>query len=102
MNPAIPRRKNGNWIHAVCPIPYVDENGKDIVGIISGAKMEGMAACDTNPLAAYGLQAVLLKNIEKHCANCSEKTLMDAKIFGDDTIYRISNIPARKQLENDF
>ena len=92
---------HGNWTHARCPVPYLDENGKDIVGIISGAKMEGLAACDTTNLGAYGLQAVLLKNIEKNCTNCSEKMLMDAKLYGDDAIYRISNLPQRAQLKND-
>lgn len=93
---------NGNWGHATCPTPYLDDNGKDIVGIISGTKMAGMPACDTTVLGAYGLQAVLLKNIEKNCTNCNEKIQMDAKLFGDDSIYRISNIPARTQLKNDL
>lgn len=93
---------HGNWSHAYCPTPYRDDNGKDIVGIISGTKMEGLPACDTTNQGAYGLQAVLLKNIEKNCTNCNEKTQMDAKLFGDDSIMRISNIPARTQLKNDL
>lgn len=94
--------ENGNWSHAICPTPYLDDNGKDIVGIISGTKMEGQPACDSTALGAYGLQAVLLKNIEKNCSNCNQKVQMDAKLFGDDTINRISNLSARKQLKNDL
>ncbi len=41
---------NNNWSHATCPTPYLDDNGNDIVGIISGAKMEGKAACDSHVL----------------------------------------------------
>ncbi|MBO9666235.1 MAG: hypothetical protein J7501_05425 [Bdellovibrio sp.] len=92
---------NNNWPHATCPTPYLDDNGKDIVGIISGVKMEGLPACDRGVMGAYGMQAVLLKNIEKNCASCSEKLKMDAKLFGDDGIYRISNLTARQQLKDD-
>ncbi len=94
--------EHGNWGHATCPTPYLDDNGKDIVGIISGTKMAGMPACDNQAIGAYGLQAVLLKNIEKNCSNCNQKVQMDAKLFGDDSIYRISNLAARKQLKNDL
>lgn len=91
-----------NWSHAQCPIPYRDENGKDIVGIISGAKMEGQAACDNTVLGSYGLQAVLLKNVEKHCDNCNEKLKQDGQLFGDDTIKRISNLRERERLRQDL
>lgn len=90
-----------NWSHARCPVPFLDDNGKDIVGIFSGAKMEGALACDETPLGAYGMQAVLLKNVEKYCTSCNEKTTMDAQLFGDDTINRMSSLPARQQLKND-
>lgn len=93
---------HGNWGHATCPTPYLDDNGKDIVGIISGTKMAGLPACDNTPIGAYGLQAVLLKNIEKNCTNCNQKVQMDAKLFGDDSVYRISNIQSRNQLKNDL
>ncbi len=92
---------SGNWGHAICPTPYLDDNGKDIVGIVSGTLMAGKPACDTTVLGAYGLQAILLKNVEKACSNCNEKTREDAQIFGDDTINRISNLSARKALKAD-
>jgi hypothetical protein len=94
--------QNGNWSHATCPTPYLDDNGKDIVGIISGTKMEGLPACDDTAIGAYGLQAVLLKNIQTNCANCNDKVIADAKLFGDDTINRISDLPSRSQLKNDL
>jgi hypothetical protein len=94
--------ENSNWFHENCPVPYLDENGHDIVGIISGTKMEGRPACDDQNLGAYGLQATLLKNVANACTNCTEKILTDAKIFGDDTVNRISNLAARKQLKDDL
>jgi hypothetical protein len=93
---------HGSWTHVICPTPYLDTNGKDIVGIISGHKMEGLPACDNVILGAYGLQAILLKNIENVCTTCSEKVLMDAKIYGNDDLLRISNLPARKQMNDDL
>ncbi|MGE5086171.1 MAG: hypothetical protein ACM3MG_07690 [Bacillota bacterium] len=92
---------NGNWSHDNCPIPFLDDNGHDLLGIVSGVKLEGLPACDTTLYGAYGVEAILLKNVEKNCSNCSDKMRMDAKLFGDDTIYRVSNITARQQLRND-
>lgn len=94
--------ENSNWMHVDCPVPYLDDNGHDIVGIISGTKMEGLPACDDTAIGAYGLQAVLLKNIQNDCTNCNEKTVMDGKLYGDDTINRISDLPSRKQLQVDL
>lgn len=93
--------ENDGWSHVNCPVPYLDDNGKDIVGIFSGAKMEGVPACDETPLGAYGMQVVLLKNVEKNCANCSDKVKMDAKLYSDDNTNRLSNLEARKQLKDD-
>ncbi len=91
---------NDFWHHATCPVPYRDESGNDIVGIISGTKMEGQAACDLTPYGSYGLQAVFLKTIEKTCSNCSDKVLMDAQLFGDDTLKRISDVNVRKSMRD--
>ena len=90
------------WHHANCPIPYLDANGHDIVGIISGTKMEGKNACDSVKRGAYGLQAVLLKNIAKACTNCGQKMMMDAELFGDDTLNRISDLKLRDEMIQDL
>ncbi len=93
---------NGNWSHAICPTPYKDEQGKDIVGIVTGAKMAGQPACDTTALGSYGLQAVLLKTVQTACTNCNQKVQMDAKIYGDDTLNRISVLALRQAMRNDL
>lgn len=87
------------WFHEACPIPYLDANKKDIVGIMSGAKMEGQLSCDSTAVGAYGIQALFLKAVEKSCSNCNDKTKMDAALFGNDTINRISNLPNREFLK---
>lgn len=94
--------RENNWFHATCPIPYLDEDGKDIVGIISGSKMEGKDACDTTAYGSYGMQAILLKNIELNCTSCSEKVRMDGKLFGDDTLKRISDLNIRQSMRDDL
>ena len=93
---------NGGWPHKVCPTPYLDEQGRDIVGKISGMKMEGHDACDDIAMGAYGMQAVLLKSIQNACTNCSEKIMMDAEIFGDDTLLRIHDLGVRKLMRSDL
>ncbi|MBC7369941.1 MAG: hypothetical protein H7326_00145 [Bdellovibrionaceae bacterium] len=93
---------NGGWSHVNCPTPYLDEQNRDIVGKISGIKMEGKPACDNVALGAYGLQAVMLKNIQNTCTTCSEKILMDSEIFGDDALMRISDTGVRKLMRSDL
>ncbi len=94
--------KNNFFSHAICPVPYQDENGRDIVGIISGKPMAGLAACDERTNGAYGLQAVLLKNIELVCTSCTEKVRQDGQLFGDDALNRISDLQSRKVLTDDL
>ena len=92
----------GFWSHATCPIPFKDINGNDIKGIVSGTLLEGKPACDSKVLGAYGLQAVFLKNIEQFCTNCSAKMKMDAKLYGEDTVLRISDTKANADLRADL
>jgi len=94
--------QHGNWPHVICPTPYLDDNGNDIKGILSGSLMAGLPACDTVFLGAYGLQATLLKNVELSCTTCTDKIKQDAQIFGDDTINRISNLSQRAKLKKDL
>lgn len=94
--------ENGNWPHAICPTPYRDENGNDIKGILSGTLMAGQPACDTTILGAYGLQATLLKNVQRFCTTCTDKVKQDSQLFGDDTINRISSLSQRQKLRKDL
>lgn len=94
--------KNGNWPHDDCPSPYVDENGKDIVSIWTGAKVAGMPACDSTPFGSYGSSTIMLKNIAKFCTNCSDKVKMDANIYADDQLNRIDVPSVKQQMKNDF
>ncbi len=94
-------KANRYWNHATCPTPFRDAQGNDIRGIISHTLMQGLPACDVTPYGAYGLQAVLLKNIQFFCANCNEKMKMDAKLFGDDTINRLSDPAAHLAMSRD-
>lgn len=93
---------HGNWEHADCPTPYLDDTGANVRGIISGTLLEGKPACDTTAYGAYGLEAVLLKNVEMYCSNCSEKMKLDGKLFGEDTFKRIIDKKASAALRKDL
>ena len=92
---------NGYWSHVICPTPFKDAQGNDIRGIISHVLMQGLPACDVTPYGAYALQAELLKNIQMFCSNCTDKLKMDAKLFGDDTVNRMSDPRALQALSKD-
>lgn len=94
--------QHGNWSHDNCPTPFLDEQGHDIVGLISGAKLEGLAACDSTYLGSYGSSTVMVKNIAKFCTNCSDKVKLDAEIWASDQLNRIDRPSVKKAMIADF
>lgn len=94
--------KNGNWMHANCPRPFLDANGKDMVSIWTGAKLEGQPACDSTYKGSYGSSTIMLKNISKYCSNCNDKVKMDADIYAMDQLNRISKPAVKQSMLNDF
>jgi hypothetical protein len=94
--------QNGNWSHAVCPTPFLDDNGKEIKSIWTGASLAGEDACDSSPFGSYGSSTIMLKNISKFCTNCNQKMKLDADIYAQDQLKRISNKTAKQQMLVDF
>ena len=64
--------------------------------------MAGEYACDTTPFGAYGTGLVMLKNISKHCENCTDKVKMDAGLYADDHLRRIIDPAAVKTIQDDL
>jgi hypothetical protein len=95
-------RQNGNWGHATCPRPFLDENGKNKVSVWTGAPLAGEAACDVTPLGSYGSSTIMLKNIAMNCSNCSDKVRMDADLYAADQLGRISDENVKKKMLDDF
>lgn len=93
---------HGSWGHDTCPRPFRDQNGKDMVSIWTGAKLEGQPACDSTALGSYGSSTIMLKNISKFCANCTDKVKMDADIFAMDQLGRIDRPDVKKAMLADF
>lgn len=94
--------KNWNWSHATCPTPFRDAQGKDMKSIWTGATLAGEPACDETPLGSYGSSTIMLKNIAKHCSNCTDKVRMDAELYAEDQLGRIIDEDARKEMKDDF
>jgi len=94
--------QNGNWPHATCPTPFLDANGNDMKSIWTGAPLAGEPACDETPLGSYGSSTIMLKNVQKYCANCTDKVKMDAGLYADDQLGRITNPDAKQQMQDDF
>ncbi len=90
------------WFHANCPDPFKDAKGDDMISIFTGATLAGEDACDTTPLGSYGSSLIMLKNIQKFCANCTDKIKMDAGIYADDQVGRITGPTAKKQIREDL
>lgn len=93
---------NGNWSHAACPTPFQSPDGRDMRSIWTGSPLAGEPACDATPKGSYGSSTIMLKNIQKHCTSCSEKVRMDAGLYADDQLGRITAKDARRQMEEDF
>ncbi|MBI5597619.1 MAG: hypothetical protein HY928_16135 [Elusimicrobia bacterium] len=93
---------HGNWHHAVCPAPFKDADGKDVRSIWTGASLAGEPACDSTPLGSYGSSTIMLKNIQLKCTSCTEKVRMDAGLYADDQLGRVTDAEARRRIEEDF
>jgi len=93
--------EHGNWMHATCPVPFLDENGKDMKSIWTGAMLEGEDACEDNAYGAYASSSILMKNLSKYCSSCNEKVRMDSGIYADNQINRITNAEAKAQMKQD-
>ena len=65
---------------------------------ISGVSLAGEDACDEVPLGAYGIEWVMLKNVQRYCSNCTGKVKQDAGFFADDTLKRIVAPASKKSL----
>ena len=94
--------RNRFWPHATCPKPFLDENGRDVRGMITGTPMAGEPACDRTPFGSYGSSMIMIKNIQKFCSNCTEKVKMDAGLYADDTLRRIIDPAAKKAIKDDL
>jgi hypothetical protein len=94
--------QNSFWGHADCPDPFVDENGKEIRSIWTGAALASQPACDVTPLGSYGSSTIMLKNVSKFCTNCTDKVKQDAALYADDQMGRIIDADAKKQMKDDF
>ena len=62
----------------------------------------GEAACDEVPLGSYGLTAVLLKNIELRCENCTEEDRAVARLYANDQLRRVYKPEVKRQLIEDL
>lgn len=94
--------RNGNWMHDTCPTPFLDENGKDVKSIWTGASLAGEPACDSTYKGSYGSSTIMLKNISKYCTNCGDKVKMDADIYATDQLGRIDRPDVKKAMLDDF
>ena len=93
---------NGNWMHATCPTPFVDDQGREIRSIWTGAVLAGEPACDDNAYGSYASSMIMLKNISKFCTNCTEKVQMDAGLYADDQLKRVTNPSAAQAIRQDL
>lgn len=91
-----------NWPHDNCPTPFLDNDGKDMLSIWTGAKLEGQPACDSTAFGSYGSSTILLANVAKYCTNCTDKVKMDAKVYSDDQLNRIDRADVKESMSEDF
>ncbi|MBI4425405.1 MAG: hypothetical protein HY554_16870 [Elusimicrobia bacterium] len=94
--------KNRNWPHARCPRPFRNAEGRDVTSIWTGSLLAGEPACDVVPFGSYGSSTIMLKNIQKFCSNCTDKVRMDAGLYADDQLGRITEPEAKRQMLDDF
>ncbi|MBU6154901.1 MAG: hypothetical protein KGP28_11410 [Bdellovibrionales bacterium] len=85
-----------NWPHSRCSILYKQDS------IWTGNPLRWRFACDRTEYGSYGLASVLLNNVARFCMNCSEKVRLDADIYSNDQILRITRRSAFLRIRRDF
>ena len=93
--------RNGNWPHATCPEPFLDDTGKEVKSIWTGLPLAGQDGCDDSAFGAYGSSTIMLRNVAHFCTSCSDKVKMDAGIYSDDQLNRLLPAEARNQIKQD-
>ena len=86
----------------LCPVPFLDEKGRDKITLYGKVKLEGLPACADKYDGPYGRQVVMLKNIEKYCESCDEKMRLEAGRFANELLERFISMEAKKALIDDF
>jgi hypothetical protein len=71
-------RHSEGWPHEICP-----SGPESMSSQILGIDLHGKQACDPGALGAYGVQFVMLKNIQRFCETCSRQERTDAGKFAD-------------------
>ena len=64
--------------------------------------LAGEPACDSTPFGSYGSSTILLKNVQKFCKSCTEKVKMDAGMYADDQLKRVTDAQAKESIKRDL
>ncbi len=92
-----------NWPYVDCPSPFIDLQGHPLMSIWRrNFNLAGSPNCDTTATGAVGVMAVFLKNISKHCTNCTYEERNYANWLADQMSYRVIDRDAYSQLLRDF
>lgn len=87
--------------HVVCPKPFLDAQGRDIVSVLTGESVAGLKSCDVGANGSYGLEYVFLTNLARGCSNCTEEITSKARFWAEQAYYRINDGSARAALRQD-
>ena len=86
-------RHSEGWPHVKCP--------PGVHAPFTGVSLEGKKACDSSSLGAYGIQIVMLRNIEKFCGSCEKSVRQESGRFADALMDLIVSQSARHALVED-
>lgn len=94
--------RHHNWPHALCPTPFTDDQGHEMKSLWTGISLAGSSGCDLTWMGSYGSTAIMLNNIRKFCTNCTGKVKLDAGLYGDDQMGRVTDPEAKTQMQEDL
>lgn len=89
---------DGSHDHFVCPGSIRGPDGGPLRSPYLDVEVGGLRACDEEPLGAYGLQIVMLRNIQRYCGNCEPAVKTEAGRYADFLMNLIRSEEARREL----
>jgi hypothetical protein len=87
-------RHSDGFSHVTCPASVGPSHYLQL-------PLAGREACDVTALGGYGVQYVLLKNIERYCESCTSEDRIEAGRFADSLLQQILSPEERELLLRD-
>jgi len=92
---------DGSYDHFTCSSKLQGPDGRPLRSPYLDVEVGGLRACDEDPLGAYGVQIVMLRNVQRFCETCEPEVKAEARRYADFLMNLVVSEEARRELASD-